>query len=135
MSRRPRATRGFSLIEVLVAFSIMALVLGVVYRSGAGSLRGAVVADQYSRALLWGQSLVDSRADVPPSGWFDAGTTADGFSWVIASRPLNDGEDEGVVEFPLQEVTVRVEWSDRGRSRQVSLSTVLPQARPDAPQR
>ena len=125
-----RSARGFSLIEVLVAFSIMALALGVLYQSGAGSLRAAVLSDQYVRAALWGQSLIDALETVPAGGWHDSGSTEDGFHWQIGSRPLQESSDVDVA-IPLHEVAVTIDWTDRGRRREFRIATVLPQADDD----
>ncbi|MCB1915081.1 MAG: type II secretion system protein [Rhodocyclaceae bacterium] len=125
-----RRASGFSLIEVLVAFSIMALALGVLYQSGAGSLRAAVLADQTTRAALWGRSLLEAREAVPADGWHESGSTEDGFHWQIGSRPLQDPSELNTL-MPLHEVAVTIDWTDRGRRREFRIATVLPQADDD----
>ena len=42
--------KGLSLLEILVAFSIMALALGVLYRATGGSLRSVVAIESTQRA-------------------------------------------------------------------------------------
>ena len=69
---------GFSLLEVLVAFAIMALALGVLYQSLGGSVRGIGAADQSTKATLLAQSLLDAYDLVPPEGLDEDGVSPGG---------------------------------------------------------
>ena len=57
---------GFSLLEVLAAFVILALVATALFRLFSGSLRNASAADEWSRALLIAESQLDVAASVLP---------------------------------------------------------------------
>jgi general secretion pathway protein I len=57
---------GFSLIEVLAAFVILALVATALFRVFSGSLRNASAADEWSRALLLAESQLDLAASADP---------------------------------------------------------------------
>ena len=48
---------GFSLLEVLVAFSILALALGVLLQSFSTGMRGVTQSGLYSRATLLAESI------------------------------------------------------------------------------
>lgn len=50
--------RGFSLLEVLVAFAILSLSLGVLLQVFATGLRNAGVTDDYTRATLYAESIL-----------------------------------------------------------------------------
>ncbi len=58
---RPR-NAGFSLIEVLAAFVILALVATALFRLFSGSLNNASAAEEWSRALLLAESQLDIAA-------------------------------------------------------------------------
>ena len=65
MTRRHR-TAGFSLLEVLAAFVILALVATALFRLFSGSLSNASAAEECSRALLLAESQLDLAASAQP---------------------------------------------------------------------
>ncbi|OPH17317.1 general secretion pathway protein GspI, partial [Azospirillum brasilense] len=67
--RRHRGQQGLTLLELLVAFAIMALALGMLYRAMGGSARSVADVDRYQRAVVLAQSLLALRDAVPEQGW------------------------------------------------------------------
>ena len=65
-ARPQRASRGFSLLEVLVAFAILALVGTALFRLFSTGLGNASAADDYSRALLVAESVLAETASAQP---------------------------------------------------------------------
>jgi general secretion pathway protein I len=62
---RRRRPAGFSLLEVLVAFVILALVATALFRLFSGALANASAAGDYSRAMLVAQSALDEASAAP----------------------------------------------------------------------
>jgi general secretion pathway protein I len=58
--------RGFSMLEVLVAFVILALVGTALFRLFSGALTNAAAADDYSRAVLVAESVLAEAAGTHP---------------------------------------------------------------------
>ncbi len=123
--RRPRGQRGLTLLELLVAFAIMALSLGMLYRAMGGSARSVADVDRYQRAVVLAQSLLSLRDTVPEQGWNQAGESA-GYQWRVASVPFATDVKGPNVPF-LHEVNILITWSDGARTRSFELNTLRPQ--------
>ena len=130
----PRRSQGFSLLEVLVAFIIVALVVTALFRLFGGALGNASAADDWTRALLVAQSrLALAAATVPLREASDGGTEPDGrIAWRTAVTPYVPAEadpefDRTTQAMPtrLYRVTVDVQFPGaNGQPRTLSLSTL-----------
>lgn len=119
--------RGLSLLELLVAFAIMAIALGMLYKASGASARSVGEAASYQRATALAESLLALRDAVPAQGWNEAGQSAQ-FSWKIHSQPYATPTSQGNPAAPvLHAVQAQIEWSEGGRLRRIDLQTLRPQ--------
>lgn len=126
--------RGFSLLEVLVAFVILTLVATALFRLFSGSLGNASAADEYSRAVLVAESaLTEASAAQPLREETRNGTLDDGrIAWttrVEAYTPSDVPPDLAtsaeLLPTRLYRVTAEVTFpSPSGGKRSFALSTV-----------
>ncbi len=115
---------GFSLLEVLVAFSILALALGVLLQSFSTGTRGVTQSGLYSRATLLAESIFaqvgrdEELFEGEHSGEFD-----DFFRWRVALIPY-ESEDLDPRKLSLEPVavTVEVEWDEGDRTPRIALT-------------
>ncbi len=122
-----RACRGFSLLEVLVAFTILAMLLGPLFQVFSGGLRAARSGDQYTRATVIAQSrLAALGVEQPLREGVSSGTDDDPYHWRVTVSPYLD-DQMLVVDHALQPLTVHVEvfWEEGGSARSVSLTSIL----------
>ncbi|QLQ00005.1 MAG: type II secretion system protein [Burkholderiaceae bacterium] len=145
-SGRGRSQRGLTLIEVLVAFVVLALTLGVILQIFSGGLRNARLSDAYTRALLLAESRLEAvgseQALVPGE---TAGQLGEDLRWRVRIQPwagaaadplAASGASRGAPPARiLYEVQVQVAWQAGGRERSLRLTSLrlsdpLPERRP-----
>jgi len=137
--RRAPAARGFSLLEVLVAFVILSLVATALFRLFSGALVNASAADDYTHAVLVAESaLAEAAAAVPLVENTNSGAAGDGrISWTTHVTPYNPPDLTADVEriaetMPtrLYRITAEVTFAaPSGGTRSFALATLRVGAR------
>jgi general secretion pathway protein I len=132
--------RGFSLLEILVAFTILALSLGVLMQIFSGSLRNTEVSNSQAQAVALAQSLLASAGvEAPLVAGESAGTLDDRYSWTLRATPVQidplagDTSDlKPLATLELWEIAARVAWGgDSGTpERDVTLTSLRVQVPP-----
>lgn len=83
--------RGFTLVEVLVAFTILALILGGILQAITAGLAAERAASQATARLLEARSLVEAvGVDAPVTPGRREGRLADGAPWRLTVAPLEE---------------------------------------------
>jgi general secretion pathway protein I len=133
--------RGFTLLEVLVAFIIAALALGELFSVAAADLRSVAVAGRYEEALSRARShLAATGLGGTLAPGEQQGEDGGGYHWVVRTSQVAVGAlpDSGASlpapQAPrpaLYVVAASVSWREGGQARSVRLTTerVAPAAR------
>ena len=123
-------TRGFSLIEMLVALVVLSLSLSVLYQAAMGATRNVRVASEYTDAVMLAESMLAEHSHVTEENFAVAGRYAQ-YEWQVSSwpAPVEDGldpEQRAVAPRALQYLEVVVSWPGRSAPRNLNLLTVVP---------
>ncbi len=128
----PGRGRGFTLLELLLAFVVFALSFATVLEILSGSMRNTVRARHDSEAALTAQSLMDQVGlEIP----LEAGTSANGefdeYEWEIDifnySAPGENARSVELAELTgieLLEVDLAISWGDPPRQQTRYFSTI-----------
>ena len=119
---------GFSLLEILVAFAIAAMALGMIYRVMGNDARQAGSLAQRERALALAQSLLAAYTVVPPQEAHDNGDSA-GYAWRIDSAPYPTAVNSASPQAAhLHELRAVVSWDSGAHG--IELRTLRPERLP-----
>jgi general secretion pathway protein I len=135
---RDRDEDGFTLIEVLIAFTIAALLLTVLLRSFSLGVSSSGRVAAYTEATLLAEATMDEFGiDIPlhdgasidrPQGRFRVSAEAH----LYADENMPDLSGTPLTPY---ELTVRVSWQEGAQQRSVDLRTLRLISTPQPPQR
>ncbi|MCF7970022.1 MAG: type II secretion system GspH family protein [Methylococcaceae bacterium] len=128
MTSKRHLQSGFSLLEILIAFSILALSLGVLLNIFSGGLKRAIVSDEYQQAVTIAQSKLAAAGVEWPLGDGDKqGQMLDKFNWTLFVQPINSDDIDAAsatTNIQTYQVIVRVQWLAGVEDRQIELTSI-----------
>ena len=128
----PRSARGFTLLELLLAFVVFSLSFATVLEILSGSMRNTVRARHYTEAALTAQSVMDQVGlEIPlETGTRLFGESGD-YRWEIEISDYADtGENPYSVELAqltrveLLQIDLLVSWGEAPREQSSRFSTI-----------
>ena len=125
-TRRSETQAGFSLLEILVAFAIMATVVTVLLQVFAGGLRNLRVGEDYAVAATLAESrLAELGRSVPVVEGEEEGAW-DRYGWQVRIAPWDGLDLPDTSDLVLYEVAVTVHWRVGTRARSLTLNSLRP---------
>ena len=118
--------RGFSLLEVLVAFSILSLSLGVLYQIFSKGTHATILGKEYARATIIAQSRLDAFGiEDSPEASTNQGTEDNKYQWQVMAQPLAyESESNTIIRAALYKIDVEVIWKSLGKQRSITLNSL-----------
>ena len=121
--------RGFSLIEVLVAFVLLSLALAVILQVFSNNLRNIKAAEQYTKAMVVADSRLAILGSIQPIESGETSGSEGGFDWRMEINPHVyedelDQESAQQSENQLFEIKLTVQWQQGNRQPAIQLSTM-----------
>lgn len=125
-------SRGFTLLELLLAFVVFALSFATVLQILSGSMRNTVKAREYTEAALTAQSVMDQVGlEIPLEGGVSTSGEAGDYQWEIELFDyIDSGENPHSVELAeltgvqLLQVELVVSWGEPPREQSSRFSTI-----------
>ena len=139
-SRRPDS--GFTLLEVLIAFIIAAIALGVLFGGAIEGIRASRAAIGYEEAVVRARSHL-AASSVSPVAGDQNGDDGSGFRWRVQTRLIDSAQPKAPaivapelgqptpqgpaapanVAVGLYAITVWISWRQGGQAREVRLDS------------
>ena len=121
--------QGFSLLEILIAFSILALSLGILLKIFSAGVNTALVAEDYTAAVQIAESLMaKTGVETPLQANQASGLENEKYHWLVEVSPFEfnpENVDPTAITAILFKVKVIVSWGDDNTNdRQVELTTL-----------
>lgn len=129
-------------MEILVAFSILAVSLGILNNIFSTGMRTAVVAEEYTSAVQIANSLMaNTGVETLLQSQQTIGIENDKYRWQVLVSPFKltmDDIDTSIIPAELYMVTVKVNWGGDnlkagGNERLVELSALKLTGKANAP--
>ena len=123
--------RGFTLIEILVAFTVFALVGGLLLQTFQEGLRAANEAERRLHAALVARSkLAELTADDKLRPSVDEGREANGISWRVTVEEEPQLTSEGLVPLTPLRARITVLWGQGPHQRLAVETLIVSRSRP-----
>jgi general secretion pathway protein I len=120
-----RGEAGFTLIEVLVAFAILGISLGVLFELYSTTLRNSARSDTQKLAVLLARSTLDRIGpEIPLVAGGKQGDLGEGFKWRASISDYGDAKDQPAMPVRAFQVAVSVVWMENGAEKSISLTTL-----------
>ena len=121
--------KGFSLLEILIAFSILALSLGILLKIFSAGVNTAVVAEDYTAAVQIAEGLMaKTGVETALQAGQDSGMVNEKYHWLVEVSPFvfnPENIDTTTISAVFFKVNVNVNWGDdNANNRQVKLTTL-----------
>ncbi len=117
--------RGFALIEILVAVSILAISLVVIFQLFSGGLKSRKLSEQYARGVFHAR---EKMAEILLTPVLTEGETQgefeDAYEWQAVITRVVSGDDEEKLPVVLLNVKIRINWREGEKEKSFVIDTL-----------
>lgn len=113
-----------------MAFSILALSLGILLKIFSGGVNTAVIAEEYTAAAQMAESIMAGTAETPLQVGQKSGLENDKYHWWVEVSPFQfnpENVDTKTLKAELFKIKVTISWGDdnaESEGRQLELATL-----------
>ncbi|MCB1791358.1 MAG: prepilin-type N-terminal cleavage/methylation domain-containing protein [Gammaproteobacteria bacterium] len=121
-----RRSHGFTLLEILVALSLFAVVGGTLLQLFHDGLKTARIANENTYAVLLARSkLTELQAYESPAPGIDEGSFGDGYRWRTVLSETADSAAANTTPLAKLDLTLQVVWGEEGDERSITVDSIL----------
>ncbi len=123
-----KAQRGFTLLEILLAFVLLGLVGGLLLQTFQGGLRNVRSSTELSHAALLARSkLTELQAIANPRPGSSSGAFGDGYAWQLELTPYRSEDGTALPDTDLLalKAVLGITWGDPADGNSYQVSTLL----------
>ena len=123
-----RRQRGFTLLEILVAFIVLAILGGALLQLFQGGLQNVGLSSEYTQAALLARSKLaelEARAELSPGE--EEGAFDDRFRWRLAISPYLEADGSVPPESAVQAMQLELDvlWGEAADERSYRVASLL----------
>ena len=118
-------SKGFTLLETLVALSVLAISLGVTYQVFSSALHGSTLADDYAQASMYADShLAEIGSTVHTLPTISEGVYNQRYRWKLEVQAMDSSTSKTVIEDVKRfQVILSVYWESKNGQRSIRTMT------------
>jgi general secretion pathway protein I len=122
----PVSNRGFTLIEILVAISILSISLVVILQLFSGGLKSSRLSEQYTSGIFHAKEKIEELLLSTEFSEEDGqGEFGDSFRWKSKIVRIEQAEEEeSRLPFNTFNITVDVMWDEGDKEKHFAISTM-----------
>ena len=119
------ANSGFALIEILVAVSVLAISLVVIFQLFSGGLKARKLSEQYARGVFHAREkmaeilLAPNLSEGETQGEFE-----DAYEWQAVITRAVSGDDEEKLPVNLLNIKIRINWREGEKEKSFVIDTL-----------
>jgi len=122
---RSNAKGGFALIEILVAVSILAISLVVIFQLFSGGLKSRKLSEEYARGVFHArEKMAETLLNPDLSEGETEGEFEDGYEWQMTITPIPSEEDEEKLSVGLLNIRIRITWHEGEKKKSFEVDTL-----------
>jgi len=126
-------SKGFTLLEVLVATMVLGIAVVIVMQLFSGGLDQARRAEDYTRAVFHARAKMEEVLLAPPAGpVLERGVFGDGYRWALEALPDTEAPIETLGVQPVM-IRVTIGWGSDQAPKAFDLQTMALAPVPAAP--
>jgi general secretion pathway protein I len=118
-------SRGFALIEILVAVSVLTISLVVIFQLFSGGLKSRKLSEQYARGVFHAREKMAEILLIPVlSEGETQGEFEDAYEWQAVITRVVSGDDEEKLPVNLLNIKIRINWREGEKEKSFVIDTL-----------